>query len=159
MKKYFFYEVPVIGRIALCSEEGYLTEFRFEHSSGKLSGVNIEETSVHREAHKQLKEYLSGSRKEFGLPLAPKGTEFQLKVWRELMAIPYGETRAYGQIALAVDNPKASRAVGLANNRNPLALFIPCHRVIGSDGRLVGYGGGLHIKEYVLELEHRHVSS
>ena len=95
----------------------------------------------------------AGRRREFQLPLAPKGTEFQQKVWKALLDIPYGETRSYGEIARAIGNPKASRAVGMANNRNPIAIIIPCHRVIGSTGKLVGYGGGLDKKEFLLNLE------
>ncbi len=101
-------------------------------------------------------EYFAGGRKDFDLPLCPRGTEFQKKVWSALREIPYGETRAYGEIAAAVGNPKAARAVGMANNRNPISVIVPCHRVIGSDGKLVGYGGGLDIKEFLLDLEREH---
>lgn len=107
------------------------------------------------EAEKQLSEYFAGTRREFALPLAPVGTEFQRKVWDALRTIPYGETRSYGEIAAQIGNPKAGRAVGMANNRNPLPILIPCHRVIGADGTLVGYGGGLDVKSALLELEHR----
>ena len=92
-------------------------------------------------------------RKNFDLPLLKEGTPFQISVWNALEKIPYGETRSYKDIAIAIDNPKAVRAVGMANNRNKIAIFIPCHRVIGADGKLVGYGGGLHIKQFLLELE------
>lgn len=111
------------------------------------------ETPLLKEAYTQLQEYFQGKRKEFQLPLEPKGTEFQRKVWKALESIPYGETRSYGEIARMVGNEKASRAVGMANNKNPLSIFIPCHRVIGADGKLVGYGGGLENKIYLLELE------
>lgn len=104
-------------------------------------------------AREQLEEYFAGSRRSFDLPLSPKGTEFQLSVWRALLDIPYGETRTYGQIAHAIGSPKAARAVGMANNKNPIAIIIPCHRVIGADGRLVGYAGGLGKKELLLALE------
>jgi methylated-DNA-[protein]-cysteine S-methyltransferase len=96
---------------------------------------------------------MSGRRKDFNLPLEPKGTAFQKAAWDALLTIPYGETRSYGQMAAQVGNPKACRAIGLANNRNPIAIVIPCHRVIGADGKLVGYGGGLHIKVHLLALE------
>ena len=96
-------------------------------------------------------------RKIFTLPLAPVGTEFQQHVWKILQTIPYGETWSYKQVAVAIGNPKASRAVGMANNKNPLAIFIPCHRVIGSNGKLVGYAGGLNIKEHLLALEQENV--
>lgn len=105
---------------------------------------------------KQLGEYFAGKRKVFAFPYVLEGTEFQKKVWAELEKIPYGETRSYGQIAKAIGNPKASRAVGMANNRNPIVIVVPCHRVIGSTGKLVGYGGGLKMKEALLNLENKH---
>lgn len=115
------------------------------------------EPSVFSEsAIEQLNEYFTGKRKEFDLPLDPSGTPFQKKVWAALQQIPYGETRTYKQIAQAVGNDKASRAVGMANNKNPIAIVIPCHRVIGANGSLVGYAGGLHIKESLLELEKKY---
>ena len=104
-------------------------------------------------AAKQLEEYLLGKRREFDLKLCLKGTVFQQSVWNALKTIPYGETRSYKQIAEQIGNPKAVRAVGMANNKNPIWIIIPCHRVIGSSGSLVGYGGGLNIKEKLLLLE------
>ena len=104
------------------------------------------------EAKKQVLEYLEGSRKEFDLLLAPEGSVFQQKVWKALTLIPYGETRSYGEIAKLIGNPKACRAVGMANNKNPISLIIPCHRVIGSNGSLVGYGWGLELKAELLKL-------
>ena len=104
----------------------------------------------------QLDEYYEGKRTEFTLPLRAEGTPFQMKVWQALSTIPYGETRSYGQIAAQVDNPKGSRAVGMANNRNPISIIIPCHRVIGADGKLVGYGGGLDKKVWLLDFEKSH---
>jgi O-6-methylguanine DNA methyltransferase len=101
----------------------------------------------------QLDEYFSGERREFTFPLDLRGTDFQLACWRALLAIPYGETRAYADIARAVGKPNAFRAVGMANNRNPVAIVVPCHRVIASDGTLCGYGGGLDVKRKLLELE------
>ena len=101
----------------------------------------------------EIAEYLEGNRRMFDLPLAPEGTEFQKKVWRALLEIPYGTTVTYGQIAAAVGNPKGARAVGRANHDNPIAIFIPCHRVVGADGRLTGYAGGLEIKKALLETE------
>ena len=111
------------------------------------------ESPILRKARAQLEEYLAGRRTVFDLPLAPCGTDFQRKVWQALTRIPYGETRSYKQIAQAVGCPRGCRAVGLANNRNPISIVIPCHRVIGADGRLVGYGGGLPLKEALLRLE------
>lgn len=102
---------------------------------------------------KQLDEYFNGSRRKFDLPLDFTGTSFQMKTWQELLKIPYGETRSYKDIAIAIGNPKACRAVGGANNKNPIIIICPCHRVIGKNGNLTGYGGGIDMKEYLLNLE------
>lgn len=110
-------------------------------------------TPVIVSAMTQLTEYFAGTRQTFDLPLAPAGTDFQKKVWAALCTIPYGETRSYKEIALQINNPKGCRAVGMANNRNPIMLIIPCHRVIGSNGSLVGYAGGLDVKEWLLTHE------
>jgi methylated-DNA-[protein]-cysteine S-methyltransferase len=104
-------------------------------------------------AAEQLAEYFAGERRDFDLPLAARGTGFQEIVWRALLAIPFGETRSYGQIAKAIGRPSASRAVGAANGRNPISIIIPCHRVIGSTGELTGYGGGMDNKRWLLEHE------
>ena len=106
-----------------------------------------------REAIRQLRAYFDRQLREFQLPLDPQGTEFQKRVWRQLTAIPYGETRSYSQIAEAIGAPRAVRAVGAANGANPIAIVVPCHRVIGLSGKLVGYGGGLRLKQRLLELE------
>ena len=111
------------------------------------------ETPLIKKAAIQLAEYFENKRNFFDLPLNPHGTNFQLNVWNALKNIPYGETRTYGEIARMTGNPKACRAVGMANNRNPIAIIIPCHRVIGSDGSLTGYAGGLELKRKLLELE------
>jgi len=118
-----------------------------------LEGAVEQQTPLLQRAFKQLEEYLAGTRESFDLPLAPEGTPFQRKVWDALLQIPYGQTRSYRQIAEAVDSPRGFRAVGMANNRNPIAVFIPCHRVVGADGSMVGYGGGLPIKKALLKLE------
>jgi len=112
-----------------------------------------EQTAVLQAAAQQLQEYFQGMRKDFSIPFELYGTEFQRKVWQALLQIPYGEVHSYKEVAKAIGSPKAVRAVGGANNRNPLSIFIPCHRVVGADGSLVGYGGGLPIKEYLLKLE------
>ncbi|MGI5986148.1 MAG: methylated-DNA--[protein]-cysteine S-methyltransferase [Clostridiales bacterium] len=112
-----------------------------------------EPSSISDLAASQLNEYFSGKRKNFDLPLEPLGTEFQKKVWAALSEIPYGDTRSYKDIADRVGSPKAARAVGGANNKNPLIIVIPCHRVIGANGDLVGYGCGLDMKRFLLELE------
>jgi O-6-methylguanine DNA methyltransferase len=117
-------------------------KLRFENSLSEMHGYV-----------RELEEYFAGSRREFSFPLDLRGTEFQLVCWRALLAIPYGETRSYGDIARAVGRPTGFRAVGMANNRNPIAIVVPCHRVIASDGTLCGYGGGLDIKRKLLELE------
>ena len=120
-----------------------------------FKGFTVAETPLIKKAAEQLAEYFDGKRTKFDLPLALKGTEFQLSVWQALQTIPFGETRSYGDIAVQVGNPRAPRAVGMANNRNPVAIIVPCHRVIGSDGSLTGYGGGLDVKHYLLDLEKR----
>ncbi len=107
-------------------------------------------------AYHQLLEYFDGNRKTFDLPLRLCGTEFQKKVWHALCEIPYGETRSYQDVAIAVGSPKAGRAVGMANNKNPIAVIVPCHRVIGASGKLVGYAGGLAMKESLLHMESEH---
>ncbi len=104
-------------------------------------------------AVRQLQEYFAGKRREFDLPLRLAGTEFQQRVWRELTNIPFGQTRSYGQLAKRLNNPNGSRAVGLANGRNPIAIIVPCHRVIGADGSLTGFGGGIDRKEWLLTHE------
>jgi len=114
-----------------------------------------EDPSPLEEVIRQLRAYFAGELDTFDLPLAPEGTPFQLKVWNLLCDIPYGETISYGELARRIGNPKASRAVGLANGSNPIPIVIPCHRVIGSNGKLTGYGGGLPIKEKLLALERR----
>jgi epoxyqueuosine reductase len=117
-------------------------QLRFEQAAGKLQPYT-----------RELEEYFAGSRREFSFPLDMRGTEFQLACWRALRQIPYGETRTYADIARAVGRPQGFRAVGMANNRNPLAIVVPCHRVIASDGTLCGYGGGLDVKKKLLQLE------
>lgn len=114
-----------------------------------------EDAAALQEAVRQLKAYFAGERENFDLSLSPQGTPFQQKVWSELQKIHYGETISYGELARRIGNPKASRAVGLANGSNPISIVIPCHRVIGSNGKLTGYGGGLSIKEKLLALERR----
>ncbi len=120
-------------------------------------GVDKEEVSMRTDltdtVYKQLVEYLKGERQQFDFPYKFKGTEFQTKVWNQLTKIPYGETKTYGEIAKLIGNEKAQRAVGNANNKNPIGIVVPCHRVIGSNGKLVGYAGGLHMKEELLVME------
>ena len=113
------------------------------------------ETPFLQEVEEQLNEYFAGARREFDLPLAPKGTPFQQAVWAELLKIPYGEVRTYGQLAAALGKPNASRAVGGACHCNPIAIVIPCHRVVGANGSLTGYAYGVEMKKYLLELENQ----
>jgi methylated-DNA-[protein]-cysteine S-methyltransferase len=118
-----------------------------------LGDTDAGDSIVLQEAERQLTEYFAGERTEFDLPLAADGTPFQRRVWSALCDIPYGETISYGELARRIGQPTASRAVGLANGRNPISIVVPCHRVIGSSGKLVGYGGGLDRKQTLLELE------
>jgi methylated-DNA-[protein]-cysteine S-methyltransferase len=117
------------------------------------TGRENEQAAVIRRASQQLREYFAGLRRQFDLPLDAPGTAFQKKVWGYLETIPYGETRSYAQVAEAIGAPTAVRAVGAANGANPIAIVVPCHRVVGADGRLTGYGGGLPLKRRLLELE------
>jgi len=112
-----------------------------------------DDDAILRETRAQLDDYFAGTRRAFDLPLAPRGTEFQLDVWQALRAIPYGETINYAQLAARIGKPSAMRAVGAANGRNPLPIVVPCHRVIGADGTLTGFGGGLPTKHFLLKLE------
>lgn len=148
---YGYYYDTKIGKIGIVENGEAIIYLNFGDFDIKY--VTIQETDLLRKASEQLIEYLYGSRTEFNLPLEAHGTDFQMKVWNALREIPYGETRTYKDIAIRIGNEKACRAVGLANNKNPISIFIPCHRVIGSNGKLVGYGGGLDIKEKLLKLE------
>jgi O-6-methylguanine DNA methyltransferase len=124
------------------------------HLRAEDKGLHFEDSlRLMRPYTRELEEYFAGRRREFTFPLDLRGTDFQLACWRALLAIPYGETRTYADIARAVGKPNAFRAVGMANNRNPIAIVVPCHRVIASDGTLCGYGGGLDVKRKLLELE------
>jgi O-6-methylguanine DNA methyltransferase len=127
---------------------------RSENQRPDRSGIRFEESDHALQSYvRELEEYFAGQRRQFSFALDLRGTDFQLACWRALLAIPYGETRTYGDIARAVGRPQGFRAVGRANNRNPVAIVVPCHRVIASDGTLCGYGGGLDIKRKLLELE------
>ena len=151
MTNTYFYETS-IGIIGITENGEGITNLTF--SDEKIpDGTEIKETALLAEAAKQLREYLSGNRTSFQLNLLPEGTDFQKKVWEVLKSIPYGKTLSYKEVAIAAGNPRACRAVGMANNRNPIAIFIPCHRVIGANGKLVGYAGGLKLKEQLLQIE------
>lgn len=121
-------------------------------------GGECRDTELTRKTVQELDEYFMGKRKNFTLPMTMEGTPFQKNVWNALSHIPYGETRSYQEIADAAGSPKACRAVGMANHNNPLAILIPCHRVVGKDGSLTGYGGGLEMKQFLLDLEKKYSS-
>ena len=144
------FDTPV-GAIGLEEENGAIV--RLLLPGAPAPRIACHETPLLTEGKRQLLEYLAGVRRVFDLPLAPKGTEFYRSVWRALEEIPYGETRSYRDIAQAVGRPKAVRAVGQANHNNPIPVIIPCHRVVGANGSLTGYGGGLDLKERLLRLE------
>ena len=146
------FQQTAIGEVGIAESGGFITNLWFAVEQVPQN-IKLSETALIREAFRQLDAYFAGGLREFTLPLAPKGTVFMRRVWRALGEIPYGTTVAYRDIATAAGNPKAARAVGMANNRNPIPVFIPCHRVIGSDGGLAGYRGGLDLKRQLLDLE------
>jgi methylated-DNA-[protein]-cysteine S-methyltransferase len=145
-----------IGQLLVAGDDDGLRFVLFARGRDGTRGARPEweaDNGSLREATRQLDAYFAGKLREFTVPLAPEGTEFQQQVWRALCDIPYGETTSYGELARRIGHPKAVRAVGLANGSNPIAIIIPCHRVIGSNGSLTGYGGGLPIKKALLALE------
>lgn len=139
-----------IGRIQIVSQEEFITSIQFINRNQKEKG---QYSKTIESCIKELKEYFSGRRKEFSIPIKPNGSIFEQEVWNELRRIPHGQTISYEQLAVRLGNPKKIRAAGRANGKNPLAIVIPCHRVIGKDGSLVGYAGGLDRKEFLLHLE------
>ena len=150
MEHYVWISTPM-GTLTAVEEDGAL--IRLDFGKNEPAGAEYGETGLLTETRRQMAEYFSGNRREFTLPLAPRGTAFQMKVWNALSAIPYGQTRNYRDIALQIESPNAVRAVGGANHHNPISIIIPCHRVIGANGSLTGYGGGLDKKEALLALE------
>lgn len=152
MEFWYSYQTK-IGSILIKEEENKISQIKIlkqEELEGKRK-----ETLLIKNAYLQIQEYLEGKRKEFDLPLLMKGTTFQIQVWNALKDIPYGETRSYQEIARQIGNEKAVRAVGGANHNNPIMIVIPCHRVIGKNKKLVGYAGGLELKEKLLEIENK----
>jgi methylated-DNA-[protein]-cysteine S-methyltransferase len=155
MNTFTHFESP-IGRLLITSDGTAVTGLYMETSrkaqstDGWTEDAKAAPLSV---AVQQLTEYFAGTRRDFDLPLRPSGTLFQTRVWRELTGIPYGQTWSYGQLAKRINKPSASRAVGLANGANPISIVVPCHRVIGADGSLTGYGGGLERKKWLLAHE------
>lgn len=144
---YSIIKTPV-GNIKINEENNYITSIEYTEED-----IQESDNPLINKVKKQLEEYFSGKRKEFDIPLNPKGTEFQQKVWNALKEIPYGELRSYKQIAERIGNPLACRAVGNANNKNPIMIVVPCHRVIGTNGSMTGYACGINIKEQLLRLE------
>ncbi len=143
-----------LGPMAIAEENEKITRLFLRAEDTPANALQVQ-TPLLKQADNQLQEYFAGIRKTFDLPLAPKGTPFQLKVWQALLRVPYAQTRSYGQLAAQIGQAKACRAVGMANNKNPLPIFIPCHRVIGAGGKLIGYAGGLPMKEFLLALERK----
>ena len=154
MNETFFLEMPSpIGKLTLVSNGTAITAVHMDCGDFARPENAKKSHSLLIETRRQLEEYFAGKRREFDLPMAAAGTGFQRAVWAALYEIPFAETRSYVEIARAIKKPKASRAVGMANGRNPISIIVPCHRVIGASGKLVGYGGGLERKQWLLEHE------
>jgi O-6-methylguanine DNA methyltransferase len=160
-EKLFFYRTTSpVGPLFLAASEKGLVRLEFEARVMKIDAERIQLCESKQKLAPyvgELDEYFSGARHEFTIPLDLRGTAFQLACWQALLSIPYGETCSYGDIARAIGHPQAFRAVGMSNNRNPVAIIVPCHRVIASGGSLCGYGGGLEIKRQLLALERAHI--
>ena len=154
---YYLLQSPV-GQLLLVGNRDGLSRLQFQDGKHPypIHSQWTKDRRVFENVIAQLKDYFDGKRKRFTVKLAQEGTEFQRRVWRALRTIPYGETVSYGDIAKQIGNPQACRAVGAANGNNPVSIIVPCHRVIGHNGKLVGFGGGLPIKRALLELERRH---
>ena len=154
--KIWGYMTSPIGLLKITASDAAVTAVERiiseEEKSAGMEDKMIEHPLI-RQCCEELQEYFAGCRQSFDVPLAPSGTPFQQRVWNALCQIPYGQTRTYGEIAKMAGNPKASRAVGMANHRNPILILIPCHRIIGADGSLTGYAAGLETKKYLLQLE------
>lgn len=157
MKSKQYYESP-IGKLIIAEDNNAITHVIFEDNTleKNLSNHTVRNTELLTETMRQLDEYFTGKRKDFDLPIKLHGTDFMVKDWEALRTIPYGKTCSYKDIATKMGNPKACRAVGMANNKNPIVVIIPCHRVIGANGKMVGYGGGIEKKIFLLDLECTH---
>ena len=157
---YYCYVDTPIGELLLAGSDDALHMIGFPKGSMRRDPEPdwIFKEKPFEEVRRQLLEYFEGKRREFDIPLSMQGTEFQLRVWKSLQQIPYGETVSYGDVARGISKPKAVRAVGAANGRNPIPIIVPCHRVIGSHGDLTGFGGGLDTKEALLRLEAENTS-
>ena len=149
MLHYAYMNTPV-GVLTIAEEGGFITNIAFgERNFDGIMGEN----AVISQAKAQLEEYFAGARREFDLPLDMRGTDFQKRVWSALLTVPYGRTAIYKDIAIKAGSPKGARAVGMANNKNPIVIVVPCHRIVGADGSLVGFAGGIDTKRFLLELE------
>ncbi len=158
MERLYYDTVPSsVGPLTIVVGDKGLVRVEFGNALPRFSSaVELERSTERIQAcHEQLQQYFAGERTEFTLPLDLRGTEFQLSCWRALLKIPYGETRSYAEIARAIGRPRAFRAVGMANHDNPIAIIVPCHRVLGANGSLTGYGGGMETKQALLALERR----
>ena len=158
MREMHYYEIidlPIGPFTVIVNAAGAVTELHTYDKTDELRTRpdTIPDSVATADVRRQLEEYSRGERKEFDLPISPKGTPFQHSVWQKLVEIPYGQTRTYGELATLLGNPNASRAVGRANATNPISIIVPCHRVIGTSGELTGYAGGLPVKRRLLELE------
>lgn len=157
MKLFYTFMDSPVGRLKLVASDKGLAAVLWKNDSPRrvhlTDLVKDIDHPVLRQAEKQLREYFAGKRRSFSLPLDMQGTPFQKNVWHALLEIPFGETRSYGELARLLGRPSASRAVGAANGRNPLSIVVPCHRVIGTSGKLTGFAGGLETKAHLLELE------
>ena len=145
----------IVGWIRIEEDENMIVRLEFVDAAVEDADQCGDDTPLLLEAFRQLDEYFCGSRKKFDLPLKLRGTEFQKRVWHELLKIPYGETASYKDVAIRIGNPGAARAVGMANHNNPIAIIVPCHRVITAGGRFGGYAGGLDLKNKLLVLENK----
>jgi methylated-DNA-[protein]-cysteine S-methyltransferase len=153
-KKYWTTMESPVGELFIAGRDGKITDVLFERPEKGFPGPQWKKSDKpFSEIKRQLNEYFMGKRKKFDLKLAPEGNKFQLDAWRQLQKIPYGETISYGEQAKGIGNPNASRAVGAANGKNPIAIVVPCHRVIGATKKLTGFGGGLGKKKTLLNLE------
>jgi len=149
MQYYYPYQTP-IGNIWIVEDSNYIVKINYKID---IHDMEKKETELIKKTFQQLMDYFAGKRRSFDIPIKLTGTKFQMQVWEALQTIPYGETWSYKHLAETVGNPKGCRAVGLANNRNPISIIVPCHRVVGIKGDLVGYAGGIDTKKYLLDIE------
>lgn len=156
MTDYYVFQSP-IGMLKICEENGRLTRLSAQREGLDVPSPQnyVRHSDFLYEVYRQINEYFAGKRITFNIPMACIGTPFQRQVWRELQSIPYGETRSYEEIAIGIGQPKAVRAVGQANHRNPIMIVVPCHRVIRKNGAIGGFGCGAEIKKYLLDMEQR----